>query len=152
MPPPCVQDTEEAINSYSHDVRRLERSAALFAPNLHHAALPILLALNTLSPKTAMAQNAGQQAFGTCVACHSVRPNEKKIGPSLSGIVGRKAATQAGFAYSPALKNAKITWTRNELDAFLRAPQARVPGSRMFVGVADNARRAALIAYLATLR
>jgi cytochrome c len=95
----------------------------------------------------------GQQAFMVCAACHSTRPNEARMGPTLYRIVGRKPASIANYAYSPGLAKLKTNWTRGQLDAFLKNPQAVVPGTKMpFGGIPDDARRAALISYLATLK
>jgi cytochrome c len=96
---------------------------------------------------------AGQAVFARCAACHAVTAGTNRLGPSLFGIIGRKAGTTAGFAYSPAMKNAKITWTASRLDAFLTRPSAAVPGTKMtFAGIPSAADRANLIAYLATRR
>jgi cytochrome c len=96
---------------------------------------------------------AGQAVFARCAACHAVTAGTNRLGPSLFGIVGRKSGTAAGFAYSPAMKNAKITWTAGRLDAFLTRPSATVPGTKMtFAGIPSAADRANLIAYLATRR
>jgi cytochrome c len=120
--------------------------------DLRFAVLPALAATLALSAAPAHAQSAGEQAFASCKACHSVKPNEKRMGPSLFGVVGRAAGTQAGFAYSPAMKASKIVWTKAELDTFLKAPAKRVPGTRMPASVPDAARRAALVSYLAMLK
>jgi cytochrome c len=46
-----------------------------------------------------------------------------------------------------------VTWDERSLDAFLRAPDQFVPGTRMpFEGIASDDERAALIQYLRTLR
>jgi cytochrome c len=95
----------------------------------------------------------GRAAFAPCAACHSTRPNERRLGPSLAAIVGRKAGAQRGFPYSPAMAKSNVTWSRSELDAFLKTPRLRIPGNQMaYGGIADPARRSAIIAYLATLR
>lgn len=95
----------------------------------------------------------GKAAFAACAACHGTAPGEKKLGPTLFGIVGSKAGTAPGYKASPALANSGMTWTADKLDAFIAAPRAAVPGNRMpYPGMADPQRRKALIAYLATLR
>jgi cytochrome c len=104
---------------------------------------------------SAQAQTAqeGKTAYVACAACHSVDGSAKATGPTLKGVVGRKAAGVAAYrGYSTALRNSRITWTAQELDAYLKAPTTRVKGTTMMVGVADAKRRKAIIAYLATLK
>lgn len=92
-------------------------------------------------------------AFAQCVSCHSVKPGVNGVGPSLHGIVGRKAAAESGYAYSAPLKSAGLTWDEATLDKWLTAPMTLVPGTKMvFPGIPDQARRKAVIDYLATLK
>lgn len=84
-----------------------------------------------------------------CNVCHSP---EAGVGPDLTGVVGRKAAGQAGFAYSPALKGSGLTWTAANLDGFLADPNKRVPGTSMANPMVNATERADIIAYLATLK
>ncbi len=71
-------------------------------------------------------------------------------GPSLKGVVGRKAASAPGFPYTDALKKSGLTWTPASLSKFLIAPMNMVPGTAMPMQVPDAGERADLIAYLAT--
>lgn len=89
-------------------------------------------------------------ATAACAACHVLDQSAgRRSGPSLHGIVGRVAGTQAGYVYSPAMKNSGITWTPEKLDAFIASPQGLVPGTRMGAGgVIDPAKRQAIIAAL----
>lgn len=92
-------------------------------------------------------------AYAQCISCHSVKPGVNGVGPSLHGIVGRKAASVVGYAYSDPLKNAGLTWDDASLDKWLAAPMTMVPGTKMvFPGMTDAARRKAVIDYLATLK
>ncbi|AUW58533.1 cytochrome c family protein [Sphingobium sp. SCG-1] len=97
---------------------------------------------------------AGKKAFLQCQMCHSVESGGRDgIGPNLSGIIGKKAASRPGFKYSEALKKSQITWNAASLDPWLKKPSATVPGTRMiYAGMNDAAARANVIAYLATLR
>ena len=52
----------------------------------------------------------------------SSKPGVNKIGASLAGVVGRKSGSAPGFNYSPALKEANITWDEKTLDQFLQNP------------------------------
>jgi cytochrome c len=110
-----------------------------------------LLAL--AAPAAAQDAAAGQSAFGQCKACHSVVAGQNRIGPSLAGVIGRKAASVPGFSYSAAMKAKGVTWTEANLDAYLAKPMANVPGTKMaFAGIADAKKRKDVIAYLATLK
>jgi cytochrome c len=94
----------------------------------------------------------GADLFGrACAACHSLQPGRNKTGPSLAGIVGRKAGDLPTFRrYSPALKGSGVTWDPAALDAWIANPQAFVPGNRMpFRGIPDPQARADIVAYLA---
>lgn len=111
----------------------------------------VLLALAPV-PASAQAGDAtkGRAVFARCAICHSVDPGVRKLGPSLSGLFGRKAGQASGFAYSPAMKGSSIVWSGRTIDAFLADPRKAVPGNRMvFPGLANAQDRANLIAYLA---
>ncbi|MCP5433476.1 MAG: c-type cytochrome [Alphaproteobacteria bacterium] len=86
-----------------------------------------------------------------CGSCHVPDAPRNLAGPHLVGIVGRPAASVAGFAYSPALKAAGFAWTAEKLDAFLANPRATVPGTAMVIAVAKPEDRASIIAYLRSL-
>lgn len=132
-------------------------SARTLATTLIAAALCVIVCAQ---PRTAQAQTAraptaqdGKAAFVACAACHSVDGSARPAGPTLKGVFGRRAAAVAAYrGYSPALRNSGITWTAQELDAYLKAPAARVKGTTMMVGVADERRRKAIIEYLRTLK
>ena len=93
-------------------------------------------------------------SFGVCGACHKVdkgAPNG--LGPNLWGIGNTKAGAVPGFAFSPAMKNSKVKWTRDNLVAFIQAPQKTIPGTRMPFGGLKNPDSAAQIAdYILSLK
>jgi cytochrome c len=89
-------------------------------------------------------------AFAQCMSCHSVEAGKNLIGPSLHGVVGRKAASLPNYAYSEALKNSGLTWDEATLDKWLANPAKDVPGNKMaFFGMPDPAKRKELIDWLA---
>ena len=91
----------------------------------------------------------GAKVFKKCEACHSADPGVNKIGPSLAGVVGRKAGSIAGFNYSTAMQNANMIWDPEHLDTFLSGPNKAVPGTRMnFFGLSQPEDRAAVINFL----
>ncbi|WP_448659251.1 c-type cytochrome [Sphingomonas sp. CJ99] len=95
------------------------------------------------------AASPGAVAFAQCKACHSLaKGGPNGVGPNLHGVVGRKAASVAGYKYSPALAKSGVVWTEEKLDAYLTNPAGLVPGTKMVTRVNDPAKRAALIAYL----
>jgi len=93
---------------------------------------------------------AGEKVFFVCRACHEIGPGAKiAIGPALNGIVGRKAGTFPGFAYSDANKSSGIVWTAEELNRYLANPQKVVPQTKMaFPGLPSEQKRKDVIAYL----
>ncbi len=116
------------------------------------AAGVILLASSSLALAQSNDVEHGMQVFKQCAPCHATT-NKTRVGPGLAGIVGRHAGSMPGFRYSHAMKNANIVWDGKTLDAYLASPQKVVPGNRMaFSGIPKADDRAALIAYLATLK
>lgn len=100
-------------------------------------------------PSVAQSPAAGAQAFAQCRACHTLNKGGRSgLGPNLHGVFGRQAGTVPGYNYSPAIKKSGLRWDEKTLNEYLASPMKKVPGSRMPIGVADPARRAALIAYL----
>jgi cytochrome c2 len=103
-------------------------------------------------PAAAFAQD-GTTLFNTqCKSCHSITAASGPAGPSLKGVYGRKIAGAPGYAYSTGLKVRSGTWGDANLDAFLANPAGFAPGGKMFVKVAKPADRAALIAYMKTVK
>ena len=113
----------------------------------------MLLAFAALlgAPLPSFAQDAaaGERAFRTrCATCHSVEPGQNRAGPSLAGVIGRKAGSVEGARYSQALRDSGVTWDAQSLDGFLADPRGTVPGTSMTVRLTDATQRAAIIAYL----
>ena len=92
----------------------------------------------------------GKVAFEQCAACHSLDGSGNDDGPTLKGVIGRKAGSLEDFRYSAAMKRSDVTWDAATLDKYIADPQAFIPGNRMaFAGIADPSQRDDLIAYLA---
>ena len=107
------------------------------------------------APSPAQDGNAedGAEVFKKCRACHDVGPAAKnKVGPLLNDILGRRAGTIEGFAYSEANKSAGgkgLQWTEEELFKYLESPLAFMPGTKMaFAGLKDPQDRKDVIAFL----
>jgi len=91
----------------------------------------------------------GAQVFAQCKICHSLEAGKNILGPSLHGLIGRRAGSVPGYAYSPAMKNANVTWNDNTLSQYLSNPKAFIPGDKMaFPGVTDPSKLGDLLAYL----
>jgi cytochrome c len=99
----------------------------------------------------------GEAAFkAKCAICHQAGANAQNgVGPELTGIVGRKAATAPGYAtYSAGMKKlgeGGHVWTEEHIDQWISNPKAMIPDSMMalaFPGVPDANERADIIAYL----
>jgi cytochrome c len=90
----------------------------------------------------------------SCSICHSDKPDGPTIiAPNLFGIVGKQAAQEPGFFYSPAMKASNLTWNDVTLMAFLTSPQQVVPGTTMgLVGLIRVEDRENVIAYLNSLK
>lgn len=95
----------------------------------------------------------GAEIWEFCSGCHEIGPEAGvSIGPPLTGIFGRRAASVAGFPYSRSMQRAGadgLVWTLETLDAYLENPAILVSGTRMsFPGLEDAAERADLMAFL----
>jgi cytochrome c len=127
------------------------------------ATAPPTTATATETPGPALAASAvayasltgdaakGEKVFGQCRTCHVVQEGVNRVGPSLWGVVGRKAGSIEGFKYSPANKNSGFVWTEAQLFTYLEAPQKVLKGTYMaFGGLKKPQDRADVIAYLKT--
>lgn len=117
-------------------------------------AFPLLLAASLLllaaGQATSQDVKRGEKLFADCRACHAIDAGVNNVGPSLAGIIGRKAATVDGYRFSPAMKRGNITWDKDTLAAFIADPQKAVPANRMpYAGMPDVTDVTDLIAYLA---
>jgi cytochrome c len=94
----------------------------------------------------------GEKVFNQCKVCHTVVDGKNAVGPSLFGVVGRKAGSAVGFNYSDAMVKAGeggLTWDAATLDAYLKEPKSKVPGNKMmFVGLKNEEDRENVISYI----
>ena len=87
-------------------------------------AAPLILAvmIQGVVPPSAHAQDAGtgeRLLRQRCAACHALVAGQNRVGPHLSGVIGRKAGSVEGARYSPALRESQIVWTEETLEGFL---------------------------------
>jgi len=70
---------------------------------------------------------AGETVFKKCMTCHRIGEGAKNaVGPQQNGIVGRRAGSVEGFAYSPLNKaagEAGLIWTEENIFNYLPDPQ-----------------------------
>jgi nitrite reductase (NO-forming) len=131
---------------HEHHVERLAASAPSSSATTDQASpAPAVTTATSDGDPT-----AGRLVFRKCQACHSMEPGRNVLGPSLAGVIGRKAGGEPGYVYSPAMKQADITWDAGSLDAYLADPARTIPGNRMpFPGLKTENDRRDIIAFLA---
>lgn len=97
----------------------------------------------------------GERIFRKCLQCHTVNPDEKKIGPNLAGLIGRIPGSIPDFGYSQDMidfGNAGNFWNEETLDVFLTKPRNLMQRTKMaFPGLRKEKDRVDLIAYLTNL-
>ena len=118
----------------------------------------LALALAALSAAPALSQDAdqvaaGEKVFRRCGACHQVGPDaENRVGPVLTGVIGRSAGSLEGFKFSKPMVEAGqngLVWNDETLLAYLADPRALVKGTKMaFAGLKSEDDRRAVIAYI----
>jgi cytochrome c len=113
-----------------------------------------LLASSTVAANAAGDAKAGATVFKRCAVCHtSDKGGGDGLGPNLYGVVGRKAATRSGYAYSGPLQKAGVIWNEANLTKWVAGPARMVPGNKMaFPGITSKKQQADVVAYLSSLK
>jgi cytochrome c len=95
----------------------------------------------------------GQALTKVCATCHTFEKGAPgKVGPNLYNVVERARGSDAGFAYSDAMKAKGGKWTFEDINTFITSPKSFVAGTKMaFGGEPDAGKRADIIVYLRTL-
>ncbi|MDJ0614561.1 MAG: cytochrome c family protein [Rhizobiaceae bacterium] len=115
----------------------------------HLTTLASLLFALAATPVAAEDIKAGKKVFKKCKACHTVKPEKHKVGPSLHGILGKAAGSAEGYKSSPALSASGIVWDTESMTAFLKDPKGTIPGNKMsFGGLKKDDEIVNLIAYI----
>lgn len=100
---------------------------------------------------------AGEKVFKKCAACHSVEQGKNKTGPSLYGVVGRKAGS-TDFKRYKGLKGVDFVWDEVTLNEWLTNPKKFVKAhtenksTSMSFKLKNADDRANVIAYLETVQ
>lgn len=128
------------------------------------ASLTALAFILTANQTLAQDAKAGEAIFKKCAACHQVGAGaENKTGPVLTGIIGRPAASYAGFKYSKSMTAAGAAghvWDTDSifeyisnptkyLRALLDDPRAK---AKMRFKLKNQQNRRDVIAYLASFK
>lgn len=120
-------------------------------PPVHCVAIAATLLWMAHSPAAAQSVARGAALYAAhCSSCHSA--DQHGDGPAHRGVVGRRAGALKDFDYSPALSASRILWTRATLKAWLRDPEALIPGQGMDYQLDQARDREDVVAYLATLK
>lgn len=85
----------------------------------------------TMFSSLALAQEGnaekGEKVFKKCKSCHNVGEGAKhKVGPALTGVIGRTAGTAEGYKFGPtivAAGAAGLVWSEEEIFAYLADPK-----------------------------
>jgi len=96
---------------------------------------------------------AGEGLSRRCAACHTFdEGGPNRVSPNLWDVLGKPVAHLEGFNFSSAaqeMHDEGVTWSYDNIDAFLENPRGWMPGTRMvFPGLRSPEDRAALIAFL----
>ncbi len=95
--------------------------------------------------------NGERQFARKCSICHSLTPDDqRRAGPTLHGIFGRKAGILPEYFYSDTLQDSDIIWDDETINAlFDLGPDHYIPGSKMpMQRIAAEQDRIDLIAFL----
>lgn len=105
----------------------------------------------TAAAATTGGDDAGQVAFNThCRNCHSVKPDDNRLGPTLHNIFGAPAGQAKDFPNYSGSLTPDITWDEATLDKFIADPKSIASNTTMtpFSGVPDAEQRKLIIDYL----
>jgi cytochrome c len=113
----------------------------------------LLMVATCVTAQTGTVGNAitGKEIYDArCSACHSVEDN--RVGPKHLGVFGRKAGAVKNFRYSAALSKSTLIWNRENLLAWLKNPEAVIPGQSMGYAMDNPEDRNDVVTYLSTLK
>lgn len=130
------------------------RSLAVLSRATKTASLiGLLLAALPIAVPAAGNAVSGKAVYQTrCLGCHGSGGSENTLGPSLVGIIGRKAGTGESGVHSRVMTESGFRWDETTLRTFLAAPTRTVTGTIMPPSIDDPQQIDDLIAYLKTLR
>ena len=122
-------------------------------------SMPALAAVGLLSMTVAASAWAdgdvakGKRVFNKCKTCHELETAKNKIGPTLQGVIGRKAGTVPGFKYSSAMQNAGIVWDEKTIQQYIADPKKMIPGNKMVLApIKSEDQREDVVAYIKSMQ
>lgn len=84
-----------------------------------------------------------------CSKCHAIGPGEPSLAPPLHGLLGRRAGSAPGYAYSFKFEGSSLLWDEGSLNAWLARTTIATPDIRQrHVGLADAIERESVVAYI----
>lgn len=122
----------------------------------------LIISLMTATPLAAQDAANGEKIFKKCSACHEVGADAKnKVGPMLTGVVGRAAGSVEGYKYGKSMLQAAengLVWTPGLLAEYITDPKKFLRSylddskakAKMTFKLKKPEDRADVIAYLAT--
>lgn len=110
----------------------------------------LVVVLAGVTPALSQDQDGEIEFNNHCRTCHSLDEGDNRMGPTLHGILGTKAGSSEGYAYSDAMAASDVVWDAETLDAFIADPDAVVPGNAMkpYGGLTDEDVRSQIVSYL----
>lgn len=125
--------------------------------------LSLLVATAFSAPALAEGDVAkGEKLFKRCAACHAIGEGAKnKVGPLLTGIIGRKAGSVEDYKYGKSILaagEAGLVWDEDEVFAYLADPKKYLRAklddpkakSKMVFKLKKEEQRRDVVAYLKT--
>lgn len=112
------------------------------------AAVAVTMAMG-VGAGAAMAADGAKVFKKRCKSCHTVTAGKHKVGPSLAGVMGRKAGTAEGYTKYKGLKGADFSWNEENMDKWLTNPK-KFLGKKTSMGfkLKKAKERTAVIEYL----
>ena len=119
---------------------------------LSFISLVTMIVFSSMNYASAADAAKGKKVYNKCRACHALAAGKHRIGPSLKGVIGRKAGTAEKYRYSKAMVKAGVgglVWDEKSLGEYLKKPRAFVKGTKMvFPGLKKPTDLANLLAFL----
>ena len=109
-----------------------------------------LTLVSGLADHSGLCAGGRQTAFNnSCRTCHTMEEGDHRQGPSLAGVVGRKAESLPGYNSSDSMKRSGIVRDEDNLDKFIAS---RTRCSRQhhkpYGGITDAALRKTIVEFL----